>query len=132
MTARIINQFTDAELAALVRDSIYLQHTTFGNGPDESRFLLVLAVPYGNPDHMDNLRESLESFRELLAADDWEERTIQVYDHQAGQSFGVAAEDLCRGCGDGSIEGGEGSDELCGECSEHAERRRSNRNRGPE
>ena len=50
MTARTINQFTDAELAALVRDSIYVQHTAFGDGPNESRFFFVLAAPYGHPD----------------------------------------------------------------------------------
>lgn len=75
---KTIMDFSDKELADLVRGSIYLNRAHFGKG---SRFLILFAVPYGAEDGTETIQEALESFRELLTADDWGERSFQVYDH---------------------------------------------------
>ena len=87
MTPKSINDFTDAELAQMIRESVYAKNTRFGNGKNDSRFLLVLAVPYGQDEDVTSLGEALESFRELLTADDWQERCFQVYDYAAPQHY---------------------------------------------
>jgi len=69
---RSIDDFTDAELAAMVRTGTYTRGETFGDG--HNRFLLVLAVPYGDVDG-------------VFTVADWQERNIQVYDHNACQRF---------------------------------------------
>lgn len=76
-----IDQMTDAELAQMVRGSIYANGTEFGHGKRSARFLLVLAVPYGPDDNVTTLSEACESFARLLQDEDWKERSLQVYDH---------------------------------------------------
>jgi hypothetical protein len=85
--SKTINDFTDAELAAMVRNSIYAKNTLFG-GPQGCRFLLVMAVPYGQTDDgVESLPEAIEGFHRLLSDPDWDERDFQVYDHEASQHF---------------------------------------------
>lgn len=86
-----VDQMTDAELAAMVRNSLYVKGVTFGDGEDDSRFLLVMAVPYGQRDQVDDLPTAIEGFRELFASDDWTAREFQVYDHNASQRYFSAA-----------------------------------------
>ena len=45
--ARNIDEFTDAELAKMVRDSVYARGARFGSGSRDAQYLIVLAVPYG-------------------------------------------------------------------------------------
>lgn len=85
--SRSINDFTDAELAAMVRNSIYAKNARFGDGPNDSRFLLVMAVPYGNDDCVTELAEAIEGFIRLLSEDDSDERDFQVYDHKLPASY---------------------------------------------
>ncbi len=82
-----IHDFTDKELADMVRNSIYAKNTRFGDAPTDARFLLVLAVPYGADDFVDTLPEAIEAFARLLQDDDWQERDFQIFDHQAPQHF---------------------------------------------
>lgn len=82
---RSINDFTDAELAGMIRRGAYAANTKFG--PGDSRFLLVLAVPYGDEDGVDDLPSALEAFFKLVQDDDYEERNFEVYDHNAGQRY---------------------------------------------
>lgn len=84
---RTIADFTDKELADMVRNSIYVRNAKFGEGPMTSRFMLVLAVTYGDDEHVQDLDEALEGLHRLMADDDWKERDIQIYDHQASQRF---------------------------------------------
>jgi hypothetical protein len=84
--------FTDAQLASMVRGSCYMSNSEFADGAD--RFLVVLAVPYGTDEEVTTVRGALESFRELLTADDWEERSFQVYDHADGSFHQVQVETL--------------------------------------
>ena len=84
---KTINDFTDKELADLVRNSLYAKNTRFGEAPTDARFLLVLAVPYGTDDQVDTLSDAIDSFARLLQDDDWKEREVQIYDHQASQHF---------------------------------------------
>jgi hypothetical protein len=90
-TAKTIDQFTDAELAKMVRDSVYVQNANFGHGPTDCRFLLVFAVPYG-PEEVATLPVALDAFAELLQAPDWNERSIEVYDHATGEHHQVTRE----------------------------------------
>ena len=93
MKTRSIDQFSDAELARMVRDSIYVQNTRFDQ--DHARFLIVFAVPYGREDTVESLPEALDGFARLLQDDDWKERTFQVYDHEASQHYYQAAPEEC-------------------------------------
>lgn len=92
--ARTIEQMTDAELAAMVRNSIYAQNARFGRGRHDARFLVVMAVPYGPSDEVNTLPEALDSFAELVQADDWRERSFQVYDHRTGKTANIQREVL--------------------------------------
>lgn len=91
METKRIEDFTDAELAQMVRDSIYVQGTTFS--PDHARFLIVMAIPYGPEDTCDTLPQALGAFHELLGVD-WEERSFQVYDHETKKFGTVVPESL--------------------------------------
>lgn len=84
---RSINDFTDVELAAMIRRSVYAANTAFGPGDNDSRFLLVLAVPYGKRDDVDDLPTALDAFFHLVRDDDYKERNIEVYDHNASQRY---------------------------------------------
>jgi hypothetical protein len=84
---KTMDQFTDAELAAMVRNSIYAKNTRFGDGDGTSKFLLVLAIPYGDDENCDTLPEAIEAFATFLQDYDWKERDFQVYQHMAGQQF---------------------------------------------
>jgi hypothetical protein len=87
MEPKTIDQFTDAELAAMVRNSIYAKNARFGDGPNDCRFLLVLAVPYGKSDTVEELSEAITAFFRLVQDDDYPERDLQVYDHEAPQHY---------------------------------------------
>ena len=87
MKSKLISDFTDKELADMVRGSIYAQNTRFGYGETDARFLLVLAVPYGRDEQVEGLPDAIEAFARLLQDDDWMERTFRVYDHNASQHF---------------------------------------------
>lgn len=86
-----LEDFTDAELAAMVRNSLYLKNTTFGDRKTDCRFMLVLAVPYGRDENVDSLDVAMEGFARLLQDDDWKEREFQVYDHEASQHYFAAS-----------------------------------------
>jgi hypothetical protein len=94
-----IDDFTDAELAKMVRESIYAKNARFGNEHNDCRFLIVLAVPYGPDDFPDDIEgslgESLDAFARLLQDDDWNERSFQVYDHAASQHYYQATREEC-------------------------------------
>jgi hypothetical protein len=98
MDIKTIADFSDAELARMVRESIYAQGAVFG-GPGEdgyrSRFLIVLAVPYGEDDGVETLPEAIDAFVKLLRDDDWQERSFQVYDHSASLHFYTVAREDC-------------------------------------
>ena len=84
---KTINDFTDKELADMIRNSLYAKNARFGDEPTDARFLLVLAVPYGLDDQVDTLPDAIDSFARLLQDDDWQQREVQVYDHRASQHF---------------------------------------------
>jgi hypothetical protein len=63
-------------LANLVRDGAYTSGETIGLD-SSNRFLLVLAVPYGEVDQVSTKKEALEAFHELLDCTDWFERNIK-------------------------------------------------------
>jgi len=69
-----IDDMTDAELAGMVRRSVYAKNTQFG--PDNSRFLLVLAVPYGDEDGVSSVAEALEGIKELMDRD----TQVEIFD----------------------------------------------------
>lgn len=75
-----IAQLPDKVLADMVRNGAYTRGETIANDGQSgsSKYLLVLAVPYGPKDSVETLPEAFESFRELLSADDWDERNIMV------------------------------------------------------
>lgn len=74
---KTIMEFSDKELADLVRGSIYLNRAHFGKG---SRFLLMLAIPYGTRDKVETLEDAMDAFNRFYRAD-WRARSFQVYDH---------------------------------------------------
>ena len=82
-----IHEFTDKELADMVRNSIYAKNARFSDAPTDARFLLVLAVPYAADDCVDSLPEAIQAFATLLQDDDWQQRDFQIYDHQAPQHY---------------------------------------------
>lgn len=80
---RTIGDFTDKELADMVRNSGYIDKgTTFGDGPRDSRFLLVLAVPYGNADGVDSTLGAIVGFRDLVSDENSAGTNYQIYDHR--------------------------------------------------
>jgi len=102
METKTIDQFTDAELAQMVRESIYAKNARFGNAQTDCRFLIVLAVPYGPDDFPGEneieqlmLPESLDAFARLLQDDDWQERSFQIYDHAASQHYYQVTREEC-------------------------------------
>lgn len=77
--AKTINEMSDAELARMVRESVYAKNTQFGDGPTDAQYLLVLAVPYGKDEDVESLSEAIDEFARLLQDDDWQARQFQVY-----------------------------------------------------
>lgn len=94
MKRKTLDEFTDAELGAMVRESIYVKGTTFGMGERDARFLIVFAVPYGPIDTVRTLPEAIDAFAQLIQDDDWREREFQVYDHKTGKRLGITPETL--------------------------------------
>jgi hypothetical protein len=86
----------DSVLAGMIRNSCYARGTSFGNGKADSKWLLVLAVPYGNGENVSSLQEAFEAFRDMLNAADWFERQIQVLRAEKGtaQTAEVSYEQL--------------------------------------
>lgn len=80
---RIIDM-PDAELARMVRDSVYAHNTRFGDGQLDAQYLCVLAVPYGKDEEVSSIKEALEAFFNLVQEYDYKERNVVVYDHLAG------------------------------------------------
>lgn len=92
---KTIDDFTNAELAGMVRRSLYLDGAQFGDGDTDCRFLLVLAIPYGHADDVDDLPTAIEAFHSLVSDEDWKEREFQVYDHMATQHlFSASMEEV--------------------------------------
>lgn len=139
-----ITEFTDSELADMVRESAYLSRTVMGGESRSSRFLLVLAVPYGADEGVTDLNGAFEAFFDLVQDDDYKERNIVVYDHETGEKFETTLESLeaddedddedddeecgtCVTCGAQCVSGGEGSvvcpvcDKTCSLCQERIE-----------
>lgn len=85
----MLTDFTDKELADMVRNCIYAKNARFedSGATFSARFLLVLAIPYGKDEGVDSLPEAIAAFAEFLQDDDWKERSFQIYDHQASQKF---------------------------------------------
>lgn len=115
---------SDKQLADMVRKGCYAQRTEFA--PGKSRFLLVLAVPYGDEDDVHTLKQAYDAFAELVGGEGsevWDETNIQVFDSQAlpaEQFFELAAENLCDTCG-GSILDEDGYDGDCASCADKKE-----------
>ena len=93
---KTIDEFSDKELAQMVRDSIYVKGTRFGAGKTDAQYFLVFAVPYGKDDGVRNLPEAIDAFARLIQDSDWEERTIQVYEHTARQQYYPAVREELR------------------------------------
>jgi hypothetical protein len=70
-----LSEIPDHVLANMVRGGIYTKGESLTDGEG---FVLVLAVHYGSVDDISDPRDAFESFRALLADDDWEDRNIQV------------------------------------------------------
>ena len=79
-----INDFTDKELADMIRRSVYVQNTRFD---EDCRFLLVLAIPYGKDEGISTCNDAIEAFASFLQDDDWPERNFEIYDHEATEKF---------------------------------------------
>lgn len=73
-----LNDVPDKVLADMVRNGCYAKDAEINGAKDGTQWLLVLAVPYGKRDSCDSLQEAFEGFRELLSAEDWDERNLQV------------------------------------------------------
>lgn len=88
-----INDFTDKQLADMIRKGCYTKGTGFADPSKDTRWLLVLAVPYGPSDEVTSLPQAYEAFTQLIAGDYaecWDETNIQVFD-ALDQSFGEYA-----------------------------------------
>jgi hypothetical protein len=83
--SKSLAEIPDSILASMVRDGCYTVGESIGDGEDDSQFLLVLAVPYGKVDGVGLVEEALENFRELLSADDWQDRNIQILTLKNGE-----------------------------------------------
>src|SRR5579864_859639 len=66
---RTLADFSDKELADMIRNGCYSRNTRFGFGPDDARFLLVLAVPYGRDEDVETLTEALDGFLRFCSDD---------------------------------------------------------------
>jgi hypothetical protein len=86
---KTINDFTDAELAAMVRQGAYVQHTDLSEG-----FLLLIALPYSKEDGVETPRDAIEAAHEFMEDCDWEERNWMVYDARMGAVYQTTAETL--------------------------------------
>lgn len=73
-----INDIPDSVLAGMVRDGCYAQNARFSTVPTDSQFLLVLAVPYGKDEGVDDIPSAIDAFRQLLDCSDWFERNVMV------------------------------------------------------
>lgn len=60
----------------------------------KSRYLIVLAVPYGKRDGVEDIPEAIEAFARLLRDDDYQERSIMVLDSKDGSVVEYTLEDL--------------------------------------
>lgn len=81
------HELTNEDALSLVTRSIYLH--------DKPDFVVCLAVGYSKRvDGVSNKRAVLEAFRELLSADDWEERTLQLWTAKTGTVTDVCPEEL--------------------------------------
>lgn len=102
-------KLTDAECIKLVRESGYMgglgEEACFG---PKNRFCVVLAVPYGTRDGVRSVKAALEAFRELLSADDWDERQFQVFDSKTGKISSECRENFAKGSTDVMVEGPNG------------------------
>lgn len=103
---RQLSDLTDKQLADMIREGCYAKGTQFS--PTDSRWLLVLAVPYGEVDSVTTVRGAFESFRALMADDDWMERHIQVLDAEDGSVQELSYEVLPEDPADGGFDGNEG------------------------
>jgi hypothetical protein len=118
-------ELTNEIAAQLVRESIYLANENVGPGPKQARFVVVMAVPYGEADGCQSMREAVEAFQQLISDDDWEERTFQVFDAVTGkiEQYVPESEARCVDCdepydhnGDGYVNG------RCPACADAVER----------
>lgn len=84
------HEFTNEDALAGVTRSIYL-----GETPD---FVVTMAVGYTRSELESGgrvtRRRVLEAFRELLAAEDWEERSLQLWEARTGAVIQLQAEVL--------------------------------------
>lgn len=89
--AKKVQAFTPEIAARLVLESPYVRGETISQ--KQQRFVVIFAVTYGASDGVETAREAIEGFRELITADDWEERTFQVFDAKTGKVFGYVPEE---------------------------------------
>ena len=80
-----ISAIPDAVLAKMVCDGCYTKDEKIGEGPYDHKYLLVFAVPYGNPDGVETLKDAFEAFHDFLSDDDWMERNLQVLTVENGK-----------------------------------------------
>lgn len=85
--------FTNDDAMDSVRRSIYLS--------EDDDFVVTFSVGYTRSElskHSNSgrvtRRDVLEAFRELLSADDWEERTLMLWTAKTGKLTDVRAEEL--------------------------------------
>jgi hypothetical protein len=86
-----LSEIPDSILADMIRNGCYTKGESIGAEPEDNQYLLVFAVPYGNPDGVETLKDALNAFRDLMADGDWEERNIQVL---TVESSGVAVHEV--------------------------------------
>jgi len=77
-----INEIPDKILADMVRNGCYAKNTSFDDGTQ----LLVLAVPYGPNEDVEDLKGAMEAFQSFVADWDWHERQFQVLRAKDGQA----------------------------------------------
>jgi hypothetical protein len=108
-----ISELPDNLLAGMIRDSCYARNTTFGTGPTDSKWLLVLAIPYGRDENVDSLPEAFEAFRDMLDTSDWFERQIQVLSIENGKPTVIETSHEQIVADDNTV------DNRCSECGEY-------------
>jgi hypothetical protein len=82
---------SDATASEMVTRSIYLKGEPIDG--KKNRWVVVLAVPYGELEGVTTIEEAVGAFRDLLADDDWKERTVQVFDAATGEIEDYCPED---------------------------------------
>lgn len=71
-----LSEISDEVLAGMIRSGCYAKDAVL-DGID-SKYLIVLAVPYGGRDGVEGLEDALEAFFDLVQDGDYDQRNLQV------------------------------------------------------